>query len=766
MARGYKTYKPAWVVALVILAILTLSGCASPVDKEAKFLEGGKRYLAKKDFQRAVLQFRNAIQAVPNDPEPHYQLSVAYLALGASVDAVNELKKAASLDPHHIPTQLRLAELMVTSNQRDVLEDARKRAQAVLETMPDNPDALTTRALANLRLGGGQGAEQDLEKALQIAPTYLRSSVLLTRLKLSEKDAAGAERVLREAVEKDPKAIDPVIALGELYRGLGRYPEAESQFQRALQLDPENGAAILELAAVQLAAGKKDLAEQTYKRASALPGGNKTIHAQYLLSQGNTDAAIAELKDLTRKDAKEREARSLLVSVYVATKRLPEATKTLSDALAKNPKDVDALYGRARIRLIAGQYQEAQQDLLPVLNLEPQWAAAHYLLAKAYQGQGAQGSYRQELEEALRRDPRHLTARLELASTLLAGNAAQAALDLMDQTPAPQKNSIPVLVQRNAALIGLGRWDEAGKSVEAGLKAERSPDLLLQEAVLKIRRKDFAGARKSAEEVLTLAPDNIRALDVLAGAYRMGGQATAGVRRLQEYAAQHPKSVSVQQYVAMILMSNGDRVQARALLAAAKAANPESVGVDLDIARLDLTENRTDEARKIVAAVLAKDGADRSALIMMADLEMKSANWSAAIGDYRKVLEKSPRDEFALNNLAYLLASQTTQLDEALKYAQLAKELAPNESAADDTIGWVHYRKGIYPTAVKYFEAAVSRRPVAAERYHLAMAYFKTGDRRRGTEQLEQALKMDPKLPEAAMAQQVRAETAQKPANR
>ena len=766
MARGYKTYKPAWVVALVILAILTLSGCASPTEKEAKFLEGGKRYLAKKDFQRAVLQFRNAIQAVPNDPEPHYQLSVAYLALGASVDAVNELKKAASVDPHHIPTQLKLAELMVTSNQRDVLEDARNSAQAVLETMPDNPDALATRALANLRLGGGQGAEQDLEKALQIAPTYLRSSVLLTRLKLSQKDSAGAERVLREAVEKDPKAIDPVIALGELYRGLRRYAEAESQFQRALQLDPNNGAAILELAAVQVAAGKKDFAEQTYKKAAAVPGANKTIHAQYLLSQGNMDAAITELKEMTRKDAEEREARSLLVSIYVATKRLPEATKILSDALAKNPKDIDALYGRARIRLMAGQYEEAQQDVLPALSLEPSWAAAHYLLAKVYQAQGTQGSYRQELEEALRRDPRYLTARLELASTLLAGNAPQAALDVMDQTPAPQKSSIPVLAQRNAALIGLGRWDEAGKSVEAGLKAERSPDLLLQEAVLRIRRKDLAGARKSAEEALTLAPDNIRALDALAGAYRAGGQATAGVRRLQEYAAQHPKSVSVQQYVAMILMSNGDRVEARALLAAAKAANPDNVGVDLDIARMDLMENKTDEARKILSALLARNGGGSAASILMAEVQVKSGNLTAAIGQYRKVLERDPRNPLALNNLAYLLADRNDQLDEALKYAQQAKELAPNDPGIDDTIGWVHYRKGLYPTAVKYFEAATSKRPIAAGKYHLAMAYLKMGDRRHGTETLNQALKLDATLPEAALAKQALADLAKEKATK
>ena len=61
---------------------------------------------------------------------------------------------------------------------------------------------------------------------------------------------------------------------------------------------------------------------------------------------------------------------------------------------------------------------------------------------------------------------------------------------------------------------------------------------------------------------------------------------------------------------------------------------------------------------------------------------------------------------------------------------------------------------------------AAAKRPTATGKYHLAMAYLKMGDRRRGTEALNQALKMDPKLPEAAMARQVLAETAQKSANR
>jgi Tfp pilus assembly protein PilF len=40
------------------------------------------------------------------------------------------------------------------------------------------------------------------------------------------------------------------------------------------------------------------------------------------------------------------------------------------------------------------------------------------------------------------------------------------------------------------------------------------------------------------------------------------------------------------------------------------------------------------------------------------------------------------------------------------------------------------------------------------------MAYLKAGDRQRGAVTLEQALKMDTKLPEAQMAQQVLSETA------
>ena len=68
-------------------------------------------------------------------------------------------------------------------------------------------------------------------------------------------------------------------------------------------------------------------------------------------------------------------------------------------------------------------------------------------------------------------------------------------------------------------------------------------------------------------------------------------------------------------------------------------------------------------------------------------------------------------------------------------------------------------RKGICPVAAEHLEVAVAKEPNARRKYHPAMAYFKSGDRSRGTEVLNQALKMDATLPGAATAQRMAADS-------
>ena len=100
----------------------------------------------------------------------------------------------------------------------------------------------------------------------------------------------------------------------------------------------------------------------------------------------------------------------------------------------------------------------------------------------------------------------------------------------------------------------------------------------------------------------------------------------------------------------------------------------------------------------------------------------------------------------------YLLAEQGSQMDEALKYAQTAVELAPTEADYCDTLGWILYRKGLYTSAITYLERASANSGNVVWKYHLAMAYAKAGDTKRSREAYDEGRKLNPNLPEAKTA--------------
>jgi tetratricopeptide (TPR) repeat protein len=132
--------------------------------------------------------------------------------------------------------------------------------------------------------------------------------------------------------------------------------------------------------------------------------------------------------------------------------------------------------------------------------------------------------------------------------------------------------------------------------------------------------------------------------------------------------------------------------------------------------------------------------------------ERPGGDIQAAMAHYRKALEADPNNIMALNNLAYHLANDAKQYDEALKIAQHAKEISADNPVVDDTIGWAFYQKGLYQNAVAQFREAVSKEPTARRKYHLAMAYFEAGEQQQARSLMSEALKMDSRIPEAALA--------------
>jgi thiol-disulfide isomerase/thioredoxin/Tfp pilus assembly protein PilF len=115
---------------------------------------------------------------------------------------------------------------------------------------------------------------------------------------------------------------------------------------------------------------------------------------------------------------------------------------------------------------------------------------------------------------------------------------------------------------------------------------------------------------------------------------------------------------------------------------------------------------------------------------------------------FKSALEIDPVDHNLLNNLAYELARNKTDLDSAEAYSKRSIELSKeafktkpwdktkerwdkekNQTIGNylDTYGWVFYQKGQYSKALKQLTEAFSLIPEPTIEYHLGMAYYKDG---------------------------------------
>jgi tetratricopeptide (TPR) repeat protein len=731
----------------LLLGSLLWTGCSrDPKAREAAFVEKAKGYMAQKDFGRAAIELDNAIKLNGKDSQAWYQLGLAYLGMKDASNAVLALRKATQLDPHLAAAQLRLSELEVKTRQPEVLKDAISRLDQALMDDANDPDALDTLAVAELKLNKPEDALKHLQQALTNFPGHVRSAATLAATQFAHRDFAGAEATLKKAQAAAPQSADASLALASLYVLENKKLDAEAQLKNALQLNPANEPALLALGSVLTSQGRIDEADRIYRTLAALPKtGFSYVHAAFLLQQGKRAEAITEFEKLAAADPKDRAAALRLISADITAGKGTEATRHLDEMLKRNPKDSDALLMKSRIDLRLGRALDAERDIEQVLHFNSESADAHYGMAQVDFILGRQSSRKHELTEVIRLAPNLIGPRVDLARDLIAEGQPEAALQTMDEAPDGLKAFAVFIEGRNWALLGLNREPEAAEGIERGLQLERRPDLLIQRGILKSHKKDYAGALSDAEEALTLNPAHKGALNLAMESCLERKQTAAALEIVRQFAAKNARSPSAQVVAGQCLRRLGEPGEARRQFAAAKTLNANYSQADTALAALDMSENKLDAARATLAGLLASHPQNVSGHLLMAQIEYSTQNRAAALQHFRAAADLNPEDVHSLNAAAYLMAS--SDADGALKLAEHAMELAPEDPRVQDTLGWIYYRKGQFGRAVNYLQLAVAKQPTAAHQFHLAMSYLKSGDKGQGQELLGKALLKDPNLP-------------------
>jgi Flp pilus assembly protein TadD len=188
-----------------------------------------------------------------------------------------------------------------------------------------------------------------------------------------------------------------------------------------------------------------------------------------------------------------------------------------------------------------------------------------------------------------------------------------------------------------------------------------------------------------------------------------------------------------EQALRQVLEIESNNTDAYTMLGAVFAAQKK-----LDSARAEYDELARRNQKNIAARTM-------SAMIVQAEGQVEDAKKR-----YAQILEIDPRAAVAANNLASIYADQGENLDLAMQLAQRAVDLLPDRAEVRDTIGWIYYRKQVPILAVRPFEEATAMDPNnPTYRYHLGLAYAKTGDSTRARQALQGALQLNPKLLEA-----------------
>ena len=116
----------------------------------------------------------------------------------------------------------------------------------------------------------------------------------------------------------------------------------------------------------------------------------------------------------------------------------------------------------------------------------------------------------------------------------------------------------------------------------------------------------------------------------------------------------------------------------------------------------------------------------------------------AAEQDLQTILAIKPDHAEALNTLGYLLADSNLRLPEALGYVERALALEPENPAAIDSLGWVHYRLGNLNKAIGYLRQALQLFPNDEIAAHLGEVLWANGDKQAALDVWQQGLKLNP----------------------
>lgn len=523
------------------------------------------------------------------------------------------------------------------------------------------------------------------EKSGPALPHVELSDELLYEFLLAEIASQRGNKALAAEASADlfRKTRDPRLAkrAAQLAFETGDMNKAIAAFKQWQEVEPDSSFANGMLASIFLRGGRLEEAQKEW--------------AKVLRAEGNNPG-------------------NAFLHIYRMVEQYPDkpaALKLLRELAQPYPRIAEARWSVAQLALLAGDDELALNEARQARSLRPEWDAAALLEAK-----------------------------------ILQKTSPQQALEVVSGYLVKHPDAREVRLQYARALLDQKQYLPAREEFRRLAKDNpENPDLALAVALVSLQMNDFESAEEQLNQALERGKKNRSIVQ-----YYLGQLSEA--KQNEDEALERYREVKDGEYlfaaqarVAYLLSKQGKLDEARKFLHQIEATdNQHRVRLALVEAQLLRDAKRAEEAYQVLQQNLAKLPNHPDLLYETAMLADKTGKPAVFEKLMRKLIQIKPDHAHAYNALGYSLLERNERIPEAVELVEKALQLAPDDFAIMDSVGWGYYRSGRLEESVKMLRRAFIGNTDPEIAAHLGEVLWVRGDRDEARKIWEDSLKNHP----------------------
>lgn len=742
---------------LVVATLVALSGCGDSEASKKRLIETGNKYFASGKFREASLIYRKVIQKDPRYGEAYYRLAVTDIRQGRPGDAIRALRRAVELQPENDDAHSKLGDLYLTiylidrNRGKQLLVDLRDLAGRMLKRNPRNFQGLRMQGYVHVADEEWEKAISTFRQANQIKPEDPEVLLALVQALFKNGEKADAEKLARESLDKHKTYLPFYDFLYSIRMSEKNLTAAEALFREKVTNNPKSWDAISTLAIHYLRVNDRAKMAETLRTAAKdtqnFPKGHKEA-GDFFYRIGDLKTAREEYEAGSTSDSEKRvEYQRKIVEILAAQGKMDEAVALADKLVAEYKDDSHSKAIRAALRLRSGKPAEIDeaikefQAVLPKMTDNP---VLRFNLGEAYLSKGDVDQARTNFQEAIKAKPNYIPPKVALGRIFLRQREFARAQQLADEVLRVNPGFVQPRLIRIEALMGVSDFRTARTELQMLLsKLPNSRDAQNLLALVDLAEAKYPDAEKRFRSLADATPPDHRGIFGLAQVYVNTNRVEEAKRLLQTELAKKPAySRNIRLSLGEIALRTGKSDEAVEIYKALVQDLPQAPELWVRLGESYRRSQKWDDSLKALDKAKELAPRDPNPWLQHA-MTLEAAGRKGEIRPvYEQIIKLAPDNAVALNNMAFLLAESGQDLDQALTYAQRAKQQMPNNLDVADTLGWVYIKKNLSDDAIKIFRDLVLQRPDNATwRYHLALALFQKGDKLQAKKELEVALK-------------------------